>query len=309
MSSDDKINTAYNIDIKAQDQAPGAGLDSQLDPPANWTQLEFWDDDENPHLEEYEGRGLLKNKTVLITGGDSGIGRSVAILMAREGADITICYLPEEQEDADWTLEQIKKAGRKGHGIALNLRDDGSCKKAVEEHVQVHGKLNVLVNNASMQEVCEEHADIDMDVVQKTFQTNIIQMMAMTKYALKRMKRGSSIINSCSVAGYMGNPSMVDYSSTKGAIASFTRSLAQQQAPKGIRVNAVAPGIIWTPLQAATKGNPPEALRRIGVAEAPIRRPGMPVEVATAYVFLASPYGSYFTGEALHGTGGLEVQG
>ncbi|KAH0147535.1 NAD(P)-binding protein, partial [Aureobasidium melanogenum] len=115
MSSDDKINTAYNIDIKAQDQAPGAGLDSQLDPPANWTQLEFWDDDENPHLEEYEGRGLLKNKAVLITGGDSGIGRSVAILMAREGADITICYLPEEQEDADWTLEQIKKAGRKGH--------------------------------------------------------------------------------------------------------------------------------------------------------------------------------------------------
>jgi len=133
--------------------------------------------------------------------------------------------------------------------------------------------------------------------------------MAMTKFALQHMKRGDSIINSGSVAGYMGNPMLVDYSATKGAIHSFTRALAQQQAPKGIRVNAVAPGIIWTPLQPATKGNPEDALEGMGINEAPMRRPGMPVEVGTAYVFLASPLGSYFAGETLHGTGALEVQG
>lgn len=160
-----------------------------------------------------------------------------------------------------------------------------------------------------MQEVCNDHQDIDLNVVEKTFRTNVWQMMAMTKFALPHMKRGSSIINSCSVAAYMGNPQLVDYSSTKGAIATFTRSLAQQQAPKGIRVNAVAPGIIWTPLQPATKGVPSEQIKGLGVDEAPLQRPGMPIEVATAYVFLASPWGSYFTGEVIHGTGGIEMQG
>jgi len=160
-----------------------------------------------------------------------------------------------------------------------------------------------------MQEVCNDHKDIDLEIVEKTFRTNILQMMAMTKYALQHMHRGDSIINSSSVAAYMGNPQLVDYSSTKGAITTFTRALAQQQAPKGIRVNAVAPGIIWTPLQPATKGVSPDMLEGIGIQEAPLGRPGMPVEMGTAYVFLASPLGSYFTGENLHGTGGLEVQG
>lgn len=160
-----------------------------------------------------------------------------------------------------------------------------------------------------MQEVCTDLKDIELDRVEMTFRTNILSMFAMVKFALPHMQRGTSIVNSCSVAGYMGNPELVDYSSTKGAIATFTRSLAQQQGPKGIRVNAVAPGIIWTPLQPATKGNPPEKLKGLGTAAAPLGRPGMPVEIATAYVFLASPLGTYFTGECLHGTGGLEVQG
>ena len=160
-----------------------------------------------------------------------------------------------------------------------------------------------------MQEVCNDHKDIDLDVVDKTFRTNVWQMMAMTKFALQHMKRGDCIVNSCSVAGFMGNPQLVDYSATKGAIVTFTRALAQQQAPKGIRVNSVAPGIIWTPLQPATKGVPPEGLKGLGINEAPLGRPGMPVEMGTAYVFLASPLGSYFTGETLHGNGGIEVQG
>ena len=160
-----------------------------------------------------------------------------------------------------------------------------------------------------MQEVCMDHKNIDLEVVEKTFRLNILSMIAMAKYALPHMPRGSSILNSCSVAGYMGNPKMVDYASTKGAIATFTRSLAQQQAPNGIRVNGVAPGIIWTPLQPATKGNAPEDVKDIGVSEAPMQRPGMPVEVATAYVFLASPMGNYFAGETIHGTGALENQG
>ncbi|GAB7353566.1 hypothetical protein MBLNU459_g3996t2 [Dothideomycetes sp. NU459] len=310
MPEQEKPITAYpSVELEAQDQTGSTGLDSKMKPAASWTQLEYWTDDGKPYLKEYEGRGLLQDKAVLITGGDSGIGRSVAVLMAREGADVTILYLPGEEEDANYTIEEIKKAGRKAHGITLDLKEEANCKKAVEEHMSVHGKLNVLVNNSSMQEICREHGDIDISIVQKTFQTNVIQMMAMTKYALPHMKRGSSVINSSSVAAYMGNPELVDYSATKGAITTFTRSLAQQQAPKGIRINAVAPGIIWTPLQPATKGNAPETMKGLGVGEAPLNRPGMPIEVATAYVFLASPLGSYFTGETIHGTGGLEMQG
>lgn len=160
-----------------------------------------------------------------------------------------------------------------------------------------------------MQEVCNEHSEIDLNAVEKTFRTNVWQMMAVTKFALPHMKRGDSIVNSCSVAAYMGNPQLVDYSATKGAIATFTRSLAQQQAPKGIRVNAVAPGIIWTPLQPATLNVPDDQVKALGVDEAPLQRPGMPIEVAVAYVFLASPMGTYFTGEVIHGTGGIEMQG
>lgn len=238
--------TAYPADeLKPQDQEGSKGLDAELEPSANWTQLEFWDDEgTSPYLKEYEGRGLLKDKAVLITGGDSGIGRSVAVLMAREGADVSFVYLPEEEKDAQWTKKAIENAGRKAHLLPLDITSEENCKKAVDEHIKTFGKLNVLVNNSAMQEVCNDHKNIDLNVVEKTFRTNILSMFALTKFALQHMKRGSSIVNSCSVAGYMGNPQMVDYSSTKGAIAIFTKSLAQQQAPNGIRVNAVAPGIM-----------------------------------------------------------------
>ncbi|KAG9570513.1 short chain dehydrogenase/ reductase-like protein, partial [Aureobasidium melanogenum] len=309
MSEQEGPVTAYTWQISAQDQQGGPGLDKDMKEQANWTQLEYWDDNGKPYLKEYEGRGLLQDKAVLITGGDSGIGRSVAILMAREGADVSIVYLPEEEEDAQYTIKQIEKAGRKGHGMQYDLKEEANCKAAIEEHIKIFGKLNVLVNNASMQESCEDHREIDISTVTKTFQTNIIQMMAMSKYALQHMKRGDNIVNSASVLAYLGDPSKIDYSSTKGAIVTFTRALAQQQAPRGIRVNAVAPGIIWTPLQPATANVPAEGMKNVGVGMAPLNRTGMPIEIATAYIQLASPLGSYFTGECIHGTGGIEMQG
>lgn len=295
--------------LKPQDQTGGPGLDKAMDPSADWSQLEFWTDDGKPFLKEYEGRGLLKDKAVIVTGGDSGIGRAVAILMAREGADVSLVYLPEEEEDAKYTATQIEKAGRKANRLPLNLREEADCKKAVDEHLKAFGKINVLVNNASMQEICDDIVDINLSVVEKTFRTNILSMIALTKYSIQHMTRGDCVVSSTSVAGYAGNPNMVDYSSTKGAIVSFTRTLAQQQAAKGIRINAVAPGIIWTPLQPATKNNPPEAMENLGVGMTPLPRPGMPVECATAYVFLASPLGSFTTGEVIHVNGGLEAQG
>ena len=244
MSGDAPL-TAYPWKIPEQDQEGGKGLDTQLDPPANWTQIEYWDDNgTKPYLQEYEGQGLLKDKAVLITGADSGIGRSVAVLMAREGADVTFVYLPEEEEDAQDTKKMIESAGRKAHLLALDVTSEANCKKAVDEHLRAFGKLSVLVNNSAMQEICNDLKDIDLATTEKTFRTNVLSMFAMTKFALPHMKRGSAVVNSCSIAGYMGNPQLVDYSSTKGAIATFTRALAQQQAPNGIRVNAVAPGIM-----------------------------------------------------------------
>ncbi|CAD0019641.1 unnamed protein product [Aureobasidium pullulans] len=283
MSQQEGPVTAYTWQISAQDQQGGPGLDKDMKEQANWTQLEYWDDNGKPYLKEYEGRGLLQDKAVLITGGDSGIGRSVAILMAREGADVSILYLPEEEEDAQYTIKQIEKAGRKGHGMQYDLKEESNCKAAIDEHIKVFGKLNVLVNNASMQESCEDHREIDISVVTKTFQTNIIQMMALSKYALQHMKRGDNIVNSASVLAYMGDASKIDYSSTKGAIVTFTRALAKQQAPRG--------------------------MKNVGVGMAPMNRTGMPIEIATAYIQLASPLGSYFTGECIHGTGGIEMQG
>lgn len=163
---------------------------------------------------------------------------------AREGADISFVYLPEEEEDAQGTKEYIEKAGRKAHLMALDITSEENCQKAVDEHMKVFGKLNVLVNNSAMQEFGDDFRKIDLRVVEKTFRTNILAMIAITKFALPHMKRGASIVNSCSIAGYAGNPNAVDYSATKGAIATFTRSLAMQQTKNGIRVNAVAPGIM-----------------------------------------------------------------
>lgn len=207
--------------------------------------MKFWDDEgTGPYLKEYEGCGLLKDKAVLITGASSGIGSSVAILMAREGADVSFEYLPEEEEDAQVTKKEMEKAGRKAQLMPMDITVRENCQKAIDSHMNMFGKLSVLVNNSAMQEICEDITQIDLDVVKKTFKTNIISMFTMAKLAIPHMKRGSCIVDSCSVAGYMGNPKLVDYASTKGAMATCTRSLAQQPAPKGIRVNGVAPGIM-----------------------------------------------------------------
>ena len=262
MSGQEAPITAYPAtSIEPQDQSGGPGTDAATKQKAEWSRLEFWDDNQKPYLKEYEGRGLLQGKAALITGGDSGIGRAVAILFAREGADVSIVYLPEEEEDAQFVKQKVEEAGKKANLMQLNLRERANCEKAVEGHMKAFGKLNVLVNNgtsctkhvyhvmlthdtAAMQEMCEDITEIDLDVTEKTFQTNVVSMFAMSKYALKHMKRGDSIVNSSSVAAYMSNPTLLDYASTKGAIATFTRGLAQQLAPKGIRVNAVAPGIM-----------------------------------------------------------------
>merc|ERR1712070_1273310 len=203
MGPSDKPVTAYPWKgLTPQDQTGGPGLDSRLTPTANFSQLEFWDEKGNPSLQEYEGRGLLKNKAALITGGDSGIGRAVAICFAREGADVTICYLAEEEEDAQVTKKEIEKAGRRCELTQGNIREESFCKNAVETHVK----------------------DINLESVEKTYRTNILGMFCMTKYALQHMKRGDNIVNSTSVASYMGNPELVDYASTKGAITQFTKS-------------------------------------------------------------------------------------
>ncbi|KAL2216580.1 oxidoreductase [Thermoascus aurantiacus ATCC 26904] len=268
------------------------GLEKRMVPPSEPTKLES-----EGEFIEYVGSGKLKDKKVLITGGDSGIGRSVAVLMAREGADLTIVYLPEEQEDAEDTKKMIEKEGRTCNLFAGNLMDNETCRKAVEAHVQNFGKVNVLVNNASKQWMCKDFTQIDLDVVESVFRSNILQMFAITKYALPHMKKGDSIINTSSVIAFRGSSSMIDYGTTKGAIVSFTRSLAVHLIPKGIRVNAVAPGAVYTPIQVDTRS----AEEMVGWhSKAPLGRPSQPSEVATSFVFLASPEAATYYGQVLH---------
>lgn len=263
-----------------------------MSPPSESTKLES-----SGETIEYVGSGKLKDKKVLITGGDSGIGRSVAVLMAREGADITIVYLPEEQQDAEDTKRMVEKEQRSCLLFSGNLVKRENCYKAVEEHVKKYGRINVLVNNASKQYMCKNFVDIDLDKVEDLFHTNIFQMFALTKYALPHMNRGDSIINTTSVVTFRGSSSMVDYASSKGAIVGFTRSLAIQLVPKGIRVNAVAPGAIYTPIQVDTRTA--EQMSGWG-SKSSLGRPGEPSEVATSFIFLASPESSLYYGQVLH---------
>ncbi|PTB42462.1 hypothetical protein M441DRAFT_57207 [Trichoderma asperellum CBS 433.97] len=268
------------------------GLEKDMKPTSESTALEG----KHQH-QEYLAAGKLKGNKALITGGDSGIGRSVAVLFAREGSDVTIVYLPEEEEDARETKKMVEKEGKECLLIPGNLMDNETCRKAVEQHMQKFGALHVLVNNASKQMMCDDISKIDLDDVESTFRSNILQMFAVTKYAVPHMQKGGSIINTTSTVGFRGTASMVDYASTKGAITSFTQSLAKQLMPKGIRVNAVAPGPVHTPLQPASR--PAEQMEGFG-AKSGIGRPGQPSEIAPSFIFLASKDAELYYGQILH---------
>ena len=251
----------------------------------------------------YKGSDKLKGKVALITGGDSGIGRAVAVHFAREGADVSIVYL-DEHKDAGDTKKLIEKEGRKCVIIAGDVGDEAFCRKAVEQTVKELGKLDILVNNAAEQHEQQDIKDISKEQLKQTFETNIFSMFYMTKAALEHMEEGSCIINSTSVTSYRGSHHLMDYASTKGAITAFTRSLSQNLAEKNIRVNGVAPGPIWTPLIPASFSA--KKVKEFG-SNVPLKRPGQPSEVAPAYVLLASEDGSYITGQVIHVNGGEQV--
>jgi NAD(P)-dependent dehydrogenase (short-subunit alcohol dehydrogenase family) len=254
---------------------------------------------------EYRAAGKLEGKVALITGGDSGIGRSVAVYFAKEGADVAIVYL-DEHEDAEETERQVEEEGCRCLLIPGDVQDEAFCRDAVERTVGELGRLDVLVNNAAVQYPRQSLEEITSEQLEKTFRTNILAMFHLTKAALKHLQAGSSIINTTSVTAYRGNPTLIDYSSTKGAILSFTRALAMNLAKQGIRVNAVAPGPIWTPLIPASFSA--EKVDEFGTGQ-PLGRPGQPEEVAPSYVFLASSDSSYISGQTLHPNGGEPVGG
>ncbi len=252
---------------------------------------------------EYKAAGKLKGKIAVITGGDSGIGRAVAVAFAREGADIAINFL-EEHKDAKKTVELIKKEGRQCFTLAGDLGDEKFCKKFVDFVIKKLGKIDILINNAAEQHPAERLEDITSKQLERTYRSNIFSMFYLTKAVMPHLKSGASIINTSSVTAFRGSSHLLDYSSTKGAIISFTRSLSLAVAEKNIRVNAVAPGPIWTPLIPSTFGK--EKVKNFG-RDVPLGRAGQPEEVAPAYVFLASQDSSYVTGQTIHVNGGEVV--
>ncbi|MEW1963787.1 SDR family oxidoreductase [Micrococcus sp. 2A] len=253
-------------------------------------------------LESYVGKGRLEGRRALITGGDSGIGAAVAVAFAREGADVAIAYLPEEQPDADRVLKAIEEAGRTAVALPGSLLDEDYRNGLVDEAVQGLGGLDILVNNAGQQLISDSLETLTDQQVLETFQINILSMFTLSRAALKHMGPGSAIVNTTSVQAYNPNPMILDYAATKAAINNFTKGLAQQVAEKGIRVNAVAPGPIWTVLQ-VSYGQPMDRLVEFG-QDTPTGRAGQPVEMAPAYVFLASGESSYVTGDTLNANGG-----
>jgi NAD(P)-dependent dehydrogenase (short-subunit alcohol dehydrogenase family) len=253
--------------------------------------------------EKYLGSGKLKDKVAIITGGDSGIGRAVAIAFVKEGAKLAIVYL-NEHEDAHDTRGVIEQYGGECLLIAGDIGDEEFCKTAVRETVDHFGRLDILINNAAEQHPQKSIEDISAEQLRKTFQTNIFSMFYLVKASLPHFKDGSCIINTTSITAYKGNEELIDYSSTKGAIVSFTRSLSQSLVSRGIRVNAVAPGPIWTPLIVSTFEK--EHVRNFGT-DVPMKRAGEPYELAPAYVFLASQDASYITGQVIHINGGVIV--
>lgn len=254
---------------------------------------------------EYRGSGKLEGKVALITGGDSGIGRAVAIAFAREGADVAIVYL-SEHEDAETTRREVEQEGRRCIAIGGDVGDEQFCRHAVQQAVRELGHLDVLVNNAAEQHVKDSIHAISEEQLLRTFRTNVFALFFMVKAALEHLGEGSAIINTTSVTAYRGSKHLMDYAASKGAIVAFTRSLSANLVSKGIRVNAVAPGPIWTPLIPATF--PEEHVAKFG-SDVPMERAGEPSEVAPSYVFLASDDSSYMTGQVLHPNGGEIIGG
>jgi NAD(P)-dependent dehydrogenase (short-subunit alcohol dehydrogenase family) len=275
--------------LPAQTQ-PKPGLDSKMTPRPQYM------------APNYKGSGKLEGKAALITGGDSGIGRSVAVLYAREGANVAIVYLAEEQSDAEEAKQAIENEGRKALLLPGDVSDPKFCREAVAKTVKEFGRLDVLVNNAAYQETREKFEDVSEEDWDHTFKVNIYGYYYMAKAALPHLKPGSAIINCGSITGLEGNKTLIDYATTKGAIHAFTKSLALNLADKKIRVNCVAPGPIWTPLQPDSK--PAEDVAEHG-ADTPMKRPGQPEEVSPAFVFFASEAdSSYISGEIMTVLGG-----
>ncbi|WP_078548190.1 SDR family oxidoreductase [Litchfieldia alkalitelluris] len=284
-------NQAKGQPAQHQNQQPG--LETEMNP--------------KPVSEDasYKGSGKLTNKVAIITGGDSGIGKAVSIYYAKEGADVVIVYLNEDT-DAKETKRQVEEEGRKCLLLSGDIGDESFCKDIVKQTIETFGKIDILVNNAAEQHPQKSISDITSEQLEKTFRTNIFSFFYLTKAALPHLKKGSSIINTSSITAYKGNEQLLDYSSTKGAIVTFTRSLSQQLVGQGIRVNGVAPGPIWTPLIPSTFSS--DQVAKFGTTT-PMKRAGQPEEVAPSYVFLASDDASYITGQMIHVNGGTVVNG
>ena len=282
--------SAYPKPPFPKQQQPWPGLTSKMDPRPDHGEA------------SYKGSGRLAGRKALLTGGDSGIGRAAAIAYAREGADVAINYLPDEEPDAQEVAKLIRDAGRKAVLISGDIKDETFCTKLVAEAVGQLGGLDILVNNAARQFSRDSILDITTADFDETYKTNVYAMFWITKAAVPHLKPGSTIINTASVNAYEPSENLLDYASTKGAIMIFSKGLAKQLAPKGIRVNAVAPGPFWTPLQ-VTGGQPPDKLPEFG-ADTPMGRAGQPAELAGIYVLLASPESSYSTGQVFAAVGG-----
>ncbi|GAA1145529.1 SDR family oxidoreductase [Nesterenkonia lutea] len=289
LAFDDPTTRHQKISPPKQDQ-PEPGLETDADPIPDIG------------LESYRGLGRLQGRKALVTGGDSGIGAAVAIAFAREGADVAISYLPAEGKDAERVISAIEDAGRTAVALPGDLMDKAYRESVVDSAAEKLGGLDILVNNAGKQIVNDSLEELTDEQVDEAFQINIKSMYTLSRAALKHMGPGSTIVNSTSVQAYQPNPMLLDYAATKAAINNFTKGLAQQLAPRGIRVNAVAPGPIWTVIQ-PSDGQPKEKLPEFG-HNSPLGRPGQPVEMAPAFVFLASPESSYVTGDTLNANGG-----
>lgn len=279
--------------IRPQQKQQRPGLEKNMDPIPETDPI------------KYPKEGKLKGKVALITGGDSGIGKATALLFAKEGADIVIAYL-SETKDAKQTQKEVESYSRKCTLIKGDLGKENHCKKVIETAIKNHKKIDIIVNNAGLHWEAESIEDISTEQLSKTFQNNFFSYFWITKFAMPYLEKGASIINTTSVTAYRGSPQLIDYASTKGAIVAFTRSLSANLIDKGIRVNAVAPGPIWTPLIASSFDK--EKNSEFG-SDSPMKRAGMPNEVAPCFLFLATDDSSFISGQVLHPNGGEIVNG